>query len=136
MDDYEILEHTADVGLRARADTLEDTFELATKGLLEIMGAYQPGPGSEIAIEIEAADNGALLVDWLSEVLYLHDARNALITKVSVRSVENERARGVIGVAEVPETGFEGTQVKAVTYHQLRVEHTGDGWVAEVFFDI
>ncbi len=77
MKGFEILEHTADVGVRSTGATPEECFEQATLGLADIMGIWRPDGGEEVALELEAADLGALLVDWLSEVVYLHDSRDA-----------------------------------------------------------
>ena len=132
---FEILEHTADVGVRATAETVEGVFEQATFGLLDITGALRPGIGTEVRIDVEADDLGALLVYWLEEVLYLQDARDSVITSLSVSSIADRRATGTVGVAPRKEE-LEGTAVKAITYHQLQVTETSEGWVAVVFFDI
>jgi SHS2 domain-containing protein len=132
---FEILEHTADVGIRAVAGTAEGVFEQATFGLLDITGALRSGSGTEIRIDVEANDIGALLVYWLEEVLYLQDARDSIIMAVDVGSVTGGRATGTVTIAPREEE-LEGTAVKAITYHQLKVEETSDGWVAVVFFDI
>ena len=135
MSGYEILEHTADVGLRAWGPSLEGCFSQATWGLAEIIGIAAPGPGERVRIEVTATDLGGLLVDWLSEVLYLHDSRDALLAGVEVDSVEPEVARGTITLAE-RDRPVEGTQVKAITYHRLSVVRAGDRFVAEVYLDV
>ena len=135
MSGYEILEHTADVGLRAWGPSLEGCFSQATWGLAEIIGIAAPGRGERVSIEVTAADPGGLLVDWLNEVLYLHDSRDALLTGVEVDSVEPELARGTVTLA-ARDRPVEGTQVKAVTYHRLSVVRAGDRFVAEVYLDV
>lgn len=135
MGSYEIVEHTADVGIRARGETLEETFVEATLGLLDILGAWRPeAEGQELAIEVEANDHAALLADWLGEVLYLQDARDIVVARVDV-AIEDTRAHGRISAAPRAET-LAGTAVKAITYHQLKIEHTDDGWVAQVYVDV
>src|SRR5918999_833937 len=130
---YEIIEHTADVGIRARADALNELFEQATLGLLDIAGAYRPDlSGDRLPISVEAMDLGGLLVDWLSEVLYLQDARDLVVTDVGVDAVSERSASGHVDV--VPRTeSLEGTAVKAITYHAIEVVRTADGWIAQVF---
>jgi SHS2 domain-containing protein len=136
MGSHEILEHTADVGIRARGATLEECFEQATWGLAGIADIARPGAGESVAIELDADDPGALLVDWLSEVLYLHDVRDAVITSVSVDRAGRGRVAGSISLAPRGDVEPDGTQVKAITYHRLRVEHSVDGYVAEVYLDV
>jgi SHS2 domain-containing protein len=152
MGEYEILEHTADVGVRARGRTVEEVFEQATLGLVEVVGALRPDAehpdaegaaadqdedqGQDVQVRVEAADLGGLLVDWLGEVLYLHDVRDAAVGSVRVEHVADGHASGTVRLLPVTDGVFEGTQVKAVTYHRLRVEPEGDGWVAEVYLDV
>ncbi|HEU4480294.1 MAG TPA: archease [Actinomycetota bacterium] len=136
MDGFEILEHTADVGIRARSDSLEGVFEQATWGLFDIMGARVTGPGETIDIQLEGRDVEGLLVDWLNEVLYLQESRDAVLRDVKVERVTTMDVKGSVSMA--PRQGhLEGTAVKAVTYHQLRVARDDDGrWTAEVFVDV
>ena len=132
---FEILEHTADVGVRGWGETVERAFEQATRGMLDIVGAWLPGPGERESIEVEAHDLGALLVDWLGEVLYLQDTRDVVVAGLQVSSVDEGRAAGWVELAARPDE-IEGTAVKAITYHQLEVAERDGLWVARVFLDI
>jgi SHS2 domain-containing protein len=151
---FELLEHTADVGIRASGATLEEAFEQATLGLAEVLGAHRPGPGRPVTLEVSAADLGGLLVDWLNEVVWLHEVRQTAVAGVRVERVAIGRpgagragggaggggggglARGVVELADGGEPP-DGTFVKAVTYHRLRVEpEPGGGWVVEVYLDV
>jgi SHS2 domain-containing protein len=139
---FELLEHTADIGIRARGASLEEVFEHATEGLAEVLGALRPGgfgragPGEAVAVEVSAGDPGGLLVDWLNEVLWLREVRQAVVSGVRVERVGDGTASGeVVLAAGGPEP--DGTLVKAVTYHRLRVEpDPGGGWLAEVYLDV
>jgi SHS2 domain-containing protein len=153
---FELLEHTADIGIRARGASLEEVFEHATEGLAEVLGALRPGgsggppgwspgesggsgeagPGEAVAVEVSAGDPGGLLVDWLNEVLWLREVRQAVVRGVRVERVGDGTASGeVVLAAGGPEP--DGTLVKAVTYHRLRVEpDPGGGWLAEVYLDV
>ena len=136
MGDYVILEHTADVGLQADGSSLEDVFETATRGMATIAGAWHPGAGEEVSIDVEARDLGGVLVEWLSEALYVQDARNASIAHVRLDGVAAEKASGAVVARPFAADPSEGVQIKAVTYHQLSVEPTEQGWRARVFFDV
>ena len=135
---YEVLEHTADVGLRATADTVEALFAEATRGMAELAGVWSAGTeGEEVPIEADGGDLEGVLVEWLSETLYVHDSRNAALHRVDLDRVSDTTARGSIFVSPLSqERAEEGTQIKAVTFHQLEVRQTDDGWTARVFFDI
>jgi SHS2 domain-containing protein len=145
---YELLEHTADIGIRARGPTLEAAFEQATRGLAEVLGALvreepsgrpRGGPGTSgeaVRVEVSAEDPGGLLVDWLNEVLWLREVRQAAVAGVRVKRVTDASASGWVafsGDGPAPD----GTFVKAVTYHRLRVEpDPGGGWLIEVYLDV
>lgn len=136
MRGYEILEHTADVGLRAIAPDITSLFEQATRGLCDIAGIWQEQSGTPVEIGVEARDREGLVVDWLNEVLYVHDSQNVAICSVEVDEVSEKQARGRIIVRPLGEGAETAIQVKAVTYHQLAVRQTSSGWNATVFFDI
>lgn len=136
MGAYEILEHTADIGLRARGETLAEVFTTATEGMMAIAGTWQPGEGEEVPIEAGAGDLAGLLVEWLGEALYVQDSRSAGVAGVRVEVVEGGRAEGALLVRPFAGDPSEGVQIKAVTYHQLAVERSAGGWTATVFFDI
>ena len=136
---FEILEHTADVGIRAEAVDLSGVFEQATLGLLDIVGTWAGGrPAAEnVELAVEAADVGALLVDWLGEVLYVVDSRDAVVASLELEEVTERRAAGRLGIAPRDESAYEGgTQVKAITYHRLAVEQGPGGWSATVYVDV
>ena len=133
---FEVLEHTADVGVRAEASSLQECFRQMTLGLLDISGAYRPNGGDKRDISVEADDLGALLVAWLEEVLYLQDSADAVVTDVTVDDVGTHEAVGSVSIAPRGDEVLEGTAVKAITYHQLSVAKTEEGWAATVFFDI
>ena len=123
---FELLEHTADVGIRARGATLEEVFEHATEAR----------PIEVVPVEVAAPDPGGLLVDWLNEVLWLREVSQAALAGVRVERVGDGTASGSVDVAPGgPDP--DGTFVKAVTYHRLRVEPgPGGGWLVEVYLDV
>lgn len=136
MAGFEILEHTADVGVRAHGDTVEQAFAAAAQGMAEIAGVWQPNGGDPVAVSVEASDREALLADWLGEVLYLQDARTAAITAVDVEHVTDTRAQSVVRLKPFAGDPSEGVQIKAVTYHQLVVRHSNGEWEVQAFFDV
>jgi protein archease len=133
---FEILEHTADIGLLARGSTMEELFENAIHGLIEIVGARAvEGKGEEVvSVDLDDADPGGALVDLLNEIIYRLDRRQARIATVGVeRDGPLIRARIRWGHAS---DSPDGTELKAATYHQLKVEKVDGGYEARVFFDV
>lgn len=84
---------------------------------------------------LEGPDAGALLVDWLNEILYIHETRDAVITSIDVTEVTQDAVRGVVGIApRAADTG--GTAVKAATFHRLSVRAEDGGWATQVYVDV
>ena len=134
MGGFEIIEHTADVGIRAFGATLEELFEQTARGLFDILDAWHPGDGEEIRIELEPADRAGALVDWLNELLFLQDTRDIVFRNLGVGKVEGGLS-ATVSVGPRDDT-LEGTAVKAATWHQLEVEPDGAGWRARVYLDV
>jgi len=123
---FEILEHTADVGLRAWGRSPEEAFEQAGWALADIMGAAAEGPGELRSVRARGSDLGALAVAFLDEVLFLHESLEAGFAAIRVRRVEEGEVQAEVEVTPLPgEPG--GTAVKAATYHQLRAHREPDG---------
>jgi len=135
---FEILEHTADIGFRARARSREELFEQAA----EAMGSIALETGGvagliEYPLEAAGEDPESLLVNWLSEVLYWMDGRQVAFHHFQVRELGSHRVAGT-GFGEPRDASRHAARliVKGVTYHQLLVKETAEGWSAEVYLDI
>ena len=134
---FEVLEHTADVGLRLTGSSPEEIFEAAGEGVATLLGAWFPGPGVEKSVETTASDRAALLAAWIDDLLYLHEAEGVVFTGFDVSEADETHLIGRVLVA--PEEGreLEGVGIKAATYHRLRFERRDDGtWVAEIYVDV
>ena len=133
---FEILEHTADIGLRARGRSLEELFENAAHGLGEILDVDRPGQAHlAVPVLLGAADIEALLVDWMNEMIVLTEEGRSCLGGVHVHVVNEEGLQGQVDLVEC-EPAPEGTELKAATYHQLSVRQAEDGWEATVYFDV
>jgi SHS2 domain-containing protein len=135
---FEILEHTADIGFRARARTLPELMETAALALESIaLETSTIEPSHEYPLEATGEDAEALLVNWLSEVLYWIDGEQLAFHHFTVREITAGRVAGCgVGERRDPERHPAKLIVKAVTYHQLRLAETPQGWEAEVYLDI
>jgi SHS2 domain-containing protein len=135
---HETFEHTADLGLRIRTAGLEALFEEAAQALfsaiVEDLGTIQPR--EKFIISKEGDDREYLLFDWLNELLYLFDSNHWLFGRFEVQ-IQNGRLSGTAwGEPLDRNRHLLSHEVKAITYHGLKVEQTGDGWLAEVIVDI
>ncbi len=135
---YEFFEHTADLGLRVRAATLNELFAEGGRALFAALVEAPDGvaPAQEVRLEVAGDELDYLLFDWLKELLYRFDADHLLLCKFEVEvgpAGLKARAWGEPLDRARHELGHE---VKAITYHGLRVEQEGGGWLAEVIVDI
>ena len=131
---YEEIEHTADVALRVRAPTLPDLLCHAARGMFALMADLsQVNPASEHALEAAGADPETLLVNWLSELLYLSETTRQVFSEFEVNFIAPERVRGVARGGPVREIR---KQIKAVTFHDLRIEQRDGQFETTVVFDI
>ncbi len=134
---HELLEHTADSGFRAWAPTLDELFAEAARALIGLMGRGGGPIERSEDVALEAPDAEALLVDWLSELLFLFEARSVVPAEIDVEVSENPWRLAAM-VRGPDASGFvqEGPQVKAVTYHDLEIARTGSGYEARVYVDV
>jgi len=135
---YELFDHTADIGLRIRAESLDELFAEAGRALFSVIVANFDAvePVQELALRIEGSRRDDLLFDWLAELLYTFDTRRLLLSDFRVRVNENGMDATARGEPFDPDRHELDMEVKAITYHGLKVEQDGDGWLAEVIVDL
>ena len=133
---YRFLEHTADIKLRAEGSSLAEALESALNGLASLIrGNATPAEKSEFTIEESSEYLEDLVVMSLEALLVICEVKKFLPSKVRVVELEEEPyyVRAVVLGEEVEEVE---TPVKAVTYHQLKVEKEEGRWIIEVVLDI
>jgi SHS2 domain-containing protein len=135
---FRILEHPADMGLEVWGPNLAEVFRLAALGFTSIIvDPVSVGDRERRIVSVRGTDIENLLVRWLSEILYLYDGERFLVSDIEIRSV-NETALEAVLKGEKASSDIHQfkVDVKAVTYHQLKVVREGEVWTARVFFDI
>ncbi|HBI44781.1 MAG TPA: protein archease [Planctomycetales bacterium] len=134
----EFFEHTADLGLRARAADLDDLFAEAARALfsavVEDMGTVVAS--QRMVIRIPGADKEFLLFDWLKALLYHFDAEHLLFSRFEVKVGADGLEGAAWGELMDPARHEMNHEVKAITLHGLKVEQSAEGWLAEVIVDI
>ncbi|HEY3373967.1 MAG TPA: archease [Candidatus Aquicultor sp.] len=139
MQAFEILDHTADVGLRAYGHTLKEVFENIAVGMFSLITDLDNVKSSlSEEIEIEAEDREDLLVEWLNELLYQFEVRYKVFKRVNIVDWDEEHRLRAIAYGEPLDLGRHQikTQIKATSYHMLKVEYTDGIWSAQVIFDV
>ncbi len=135
---FELLEHTADIGFRARGGTLAELFANSALALESIAVEMDDVRETrEYALAASGAEYESLLVNWLNEVLYHLDGERVVFGRFEFDELGPQRvtARGW-GETRDPERHAPKLVVKGVTYHQLEVRRQAGGWFARVILDI
>lgn len=135
--DFEILEHTADIGIMACGQDLKETFANTARGMFSIItDLKRVRAESKREVTVEAADTGSLLVAWLNELIFLFDTQSFLGKKFEVTELDGQHLKAsVFGEKADRKRHRIKRGIKATTYHQLEIRHNGLCHV-RVYFDI
>ena len=135
---FELIEHTADAGIKAYGKTKEEMFKNAALGMFDIIASLKNIKFQEsIDIELEAKNTEELLVAWLRELLYQAQAKKILFKKFAFQDLNETRLRAICYGEKIdPKKHHLKTEIKAVTYHQLKVEQENSLWAGRIIFDL
>src|SRR5439155_22891907 len=135
---FELFEHTADLGLRVHASSLEELLTEAARGLLAMLVANPDAvrPVQTKTIVLPAEDNSYLLFDWLTELLYAFETERLLFSEFDLQINSGQLSATCGGEPRDLSRHHMEHEVKAITYHNLHVKNTPACWHAEVIVDI
>lgn len=127
------IEHTADRAFSVRGRNLYELFENAARA---VFGTQQP-PHSEFVhtfheVKAEGVDREALLVNWLNELLYQQERCQETFDNCSVLDLSETKIRATVS----GKSGVERNPVKAVTFHDLKIQPTGHGFRTTFVVDV
>ena len=138
---FEILEHTADIGIAAYGKTKREVFINVAKGMFEIIAGENKNLKDNFydKIKLEADNLEGLLFAWLSELLYIGETRLVILNKFQIKELSDYQIKAEIGGIKInpPSVKIE-KEIKAVTYHRLEIKKDEESglWSAQVIFDI
>lgn len=139
MKAFEILDHTADIGLVAWGRSLEELFANAALGMFSLIGALEKVDGGfETTVSVEGSDYEDLLVTWLNELLYLFEAEEVLLSHFDILELGQYYLKAKVSGEPIDFAKHEIFRVvKACTYYEVKVEEVEPGlFRAQVYFDI
>ena len=139
MEPYEIVEHTADIGIRGSGRTPAELFANMARGVFSLIVPPEEVRSAEKrTVQAQADGWERLLVAWLRELLYLFDAQRFLPGSFAIRRLDPTAIEAEVS-GEALDLGRHtlGKEVKAVTYCELSLRQEADGtWSAQVILDI
>jgi SHS2 domain-containing protein len=141
---YELIEHTADVGIRVKGKDLRELFKNAALAMFNIMGEPAPSPCAtsvkeipkfKVNIQQKAESLEELFVNWLNELLSLSSAKGLMFIDFVIDKLDKNSLEAKV-VGEDIKNYKVNTEIKAATYHELKIQEVPGGWQAEVIFDV
>ena len=135
---FEIIDHTADVGIVAYGADIEELFSNAALALLSLITEPESiEEKSHLNLKVSSEDRDSLLVEWLNELIYFFDAKHILFHRFDIESLtHNELKATCHGEGFDPMKHKIKREVKAATYHMLKLDKNSDGYKAQIILDI
>ena len=135
---YEIIDHTADIGLHVFGNDPADLFRNAALALTDVITDRRNVVAVDsMGVSVDGHDWPDLMVNWLRELLYLWSGKELLVASVEVDRINTQR---IVAAARVvpfqPDRHRIRNEIKAVTYHQIDVSEGLTGWEATIILDV
>jgi SHS2 domain-containing protein len=132
---FEEIPHTADWSFRAFGKDLRQLFENAAFAIFAMEGAQSSISATKTnrAVDVSGIDYESLLVNWLTELLWLQESNRETYHRFQIDSLSPTELRAQVFGAPITKLD---KIIKAVTYHNLKIEQTMDGWEVIVVVDV
>jgi SHS2 domain-containing protein len=141
MKEFEILEHTADIGIAAYGKNKEEVFINAAKGMFEIIAGGNKTFKENFydKIKLEADNLEGLLFAWLNELLYISETKLVILNKFEIKDLSNNKIEAEVRGIKINRHGHKiKKEIKAATYHRLEIKKDEESglWRAQIIFDV
>lgn len=138
MTRYEVIPHTADIGIRAYGKDLRELFKNTAYGMFDIIADLDGLTGSVTqSIEVKASNKEELLVAWLGELLYNFYTKQIIFFDFDIEELNETHLKAKASGRHIGENRNRlKTEIKAVTYHELKIEEKQGNFSATVIFDV
>jgi SHS2 domain-containing protein len=137
MRNYELIEHTADIGIRVKAANLEELFKFAALAMFDIIAEKQKESvrPRQIIIRQKADNLEELFINWLNEILSLYATKELVFCDFKFYKLDETSLEAAAKGCPIKNYKI-NTEIKAATYHQLEIKQVDSQWQAEVIFDV
>lgn len=138
MAPYELIDHTADLGIAVTAGNIYELFETAAHAMFEqIIDTGMLNGEKKTAITVTGIDQPDLMISWLRELLFFWNGRERLVKRVHIEQIKDTQITANIWHDPFDPARHEIlSDIKAVTYHGVSVEQTEHEWRALIIFDV
>ena len=138
MKRYEQIPHTADIAVRVYGKNIKELFANAAYAMSDVIADLEGLKSSqEIDVKVNAPSLEELLVSWLSELLYIFCTKFIIFSEFEILSIDDNN---IVAKAKGRPVGDNKsrlkTEIKAVTYHDLKIKKTPEGVSVDIVFDV
>ena len=133
---FEEISHTADIKIRVRAPTLEALFSETFNALMQVMYGTERSGGIIKEIKVESPDNESLLLDFLSEVLFVSEVESLVFFNASISIHGSQLTAELSGEPFDPLRHSGGSEVKGISFSGLSIIHDANGYMLDIIFDV
>ncbi|HDQ04044.1 MAG TPA: archease [Deltaproteobacteria bacterium] len=138
MKKYKILDHTADIGVEVWGSTKEEAFAATVEAMFDLIADNKSvNAREEQKLSVSGADTADVLINLLREALYLFHGKSWLCKTCEILEMEEDKITARLkGEPYNVKKHQLKMEIKAVTYHTLKIEKRDQGWRARVIFDV
>ena len=138
MKQFEILDHTADICIRAFGKSVKELFENAASGMFNILADLEGiTTSTEMDIEVKALDTEELLVEWLDELLYNFYTKHIIFSEFNIIELTGKELRAKIKGRFIGENRNRlKSEIKAATRHNLKILNKDGNYEVQIVFDV
>ena len=135
---FKVLDHTADIGIAVYGADIKEVFGNAALGLFSLMTELDDiKEDVQREVTLSAEDEEVLLIEWLNELIYISDVEHIVFKRFEVDELVGNRIRARCFGQEIkPGQHKLEREIKAATYHMLRISKSNGGYEVTVIFDI
>jgi len=138
---YTLVDHTADLGIQIQAPNLEELFINAGIVLIDLLlkrkTLVQNKSPEPVTITLNGIDIEDLMVRWLGEILYIFEAEQRVVLAINIETLNQKELKAQLTTIPFDDRSYEiNHEIKAITYHQIKVAPKGKVWEARVIFDL
>ena len=135
---FELVDHTADIGVRLWAPTAEEVFEQAALAMFSLVcDPLDVGELEAVEVALEAESMDLLLAAWLNELLSVFEARKLVLSQFDLLDLGEHSLRArVSGEPLDTSRHIICGGVKAASLRELSLEQREDGWRGFVLLDV
>jgi SHS2 domain-containing protein len=135
---YRITTRHSELAVRVLGNSQADLFANSAFALFDVMTEVaKVDIKDRIPVEVEGTDRDDLMVNWMSELLYLYQGSGYLLKEFHIREAKDRLVKAeVCGEKIDPDRHEINQEIRGVAYHQSRIQKTGDQWTAQLIFEI